>query len=50
MAVQELPYGTPGVLGLAPTWPQMAAALPQPQAPEFDWEVRGTQGRAAGLA
>ena len=57
--VQELAYGEPGVLGFAATWPQAAAALPQPAgAPEFDWEgdrplglpmedlVRG--GRAGG--
>ena len=37
--VQELAYGEPGVLGFAATWPQAAAALPQPAgAPEFDWE------------
>eukprot|EP00887_Chlorella_sp_A99_P006221 scaffold3.g6221.t1 len=33
----ELAYGSPGVLGLARTWPQAAAALPQPAA-AFDWE------------
>lgn len=35
--VQELAYDTPGVLGHAATWPQAAAALPQP-ADGFDWE------------
>lgn len=39
----NLPYGTPGTLGLMPTWPQAAAAVPHlpysPGAPsEFDWE------------
>lgn len=33
----ELAYDTPGVLGHAATWPQAAAALPQP-ADGFDWE------------
>lgn len=36
---QDLAYGSPGVLGLAATWPQAAAALPAPPgAPAFDWE------------
>ena len=34
---QDLQYGHAGVLGLAPTWPQAAAALPSPGAP-FDWQ------------
>ncbi|KAI3435670.1 hypothetical protein D9Q98_001728 [Chlorella vulgaris] len=33
----DLAYKTPGVLGYAATWPQAAAALPQPGA-QFDWE------------
>lgn len=38
-SAQDLPYGEPGVLGYAATWPQAAAALPQPAgAAEFDWE------------
>ena len=32
----DLPYGSPGVVGLARTWPQAAAALPAPDA--YDWE------------
>ena len=36
-ALQELAFGTPGVLGHARTWPQAAAGLPQP-GPAFDWE------------
>lgn len=35
--LQDLAYKTPGVLGYAATWPQAAAALPQPGA-QFDWE------------
>jgi hypothetical protein len=36
---QDLQYGEPGVLGHAATWPQAAAALPQPDGlAEFDWE------------
>ncbi len=39
LCAQELAYGEPGVLGYAATWPQAAAALPQPGgAAEFDWE------------
>ncbi|EFJ40420.1 1,4-alpha-glucan branching enzyme II, isoamylase, partial [Volvox carteri f. nagariensis] len=42
----NLPYGEPGVLGLMPTWPQAAAALPSGRyssssfshQPHFDWE------------
>ncbi|CAG9463693.1 unnamed protein product [Pedinophyceae sp. YPF-701] len=33
----ELAYGTEA-LGLAPTWPQAAAPVPNVGAPEFDWE------------
>ena len=37
--LQDLPYGSPGVLGLAATWPQAAGALPDPAgSPGFDWE------------
>lgn len=37
---KPLAYGSPGVLGLAPTWPQAAAGLPQPpgRAAPFDWQ------------
>ena len=33
----DIQYGQPGVLGLARTWPQAAAAVPD-VAPAFDWE------------
>lgn len=62
-SAQDLPYGEPGVLGYAATWPQAAAALPQPAgAAEFDWEgdrplglpmedlVRGGQGQRGGCS
>jgi isoamylase len=42
----ELPYGAPGVLGLARTWPQAAAPVPEP-APPFDWEGDRPLGRPA---
>ena len=35
--MQELAYGSEGVLGVARTWPQAAAALPSP-ASAFDWQ------------
>ena len=35
--MQDLPYSQGNVLGLAATWPQAAAALPQPGS-SFDWE------------
>ncbi|KAI8476733.1 MAG: isoamylase [Monoraphidium minutum] len=35
---KELDYTDPGVLGLAETWPQMAAWLPQPGGDGFDWQ------------
>lgn len=34
---QDLRYGHAGVLGVAPTWPLAAAALPSLGAP-FDWQ------------
>lgn len=38
-----LQYGSPGVLGWAPTWPQAAAALPRHD--DFDWEGDRPLGR-----
>ncbi|KAG2454971.1 hypothetical protein HYH02_000797 [Chlamydomonas schloesseri] len=34
----NLPYGEEGVLGVMPTWPQAAAALPARRGATFDWE------------
>ena len=34
----DLPYGSPGTLGLARTWPQAAGALPHPDVAAYDWE------------
>lgn len=38
--LQDLPYGSDGVLGLARTWPQGACSLPQAASTHssFDWE------------
>ncbi|KIZ04667.1 glycogen operon protein GlgX [Monoraphidium neglectum] len=35
---RELDYTDPNVLGLAQTWPQMAAYLPSPGGDGFDWQ------------
>jgi isoamylase len=34
----DLAYGTPGVAGVARTWPQAAGALPHPAIDAYDWE------------
>ena len=34
--MQDLDYTSEATLGVAPTWPQMAACLPS--AAQFDWE------------
>jgi len=34
----DLQYGAPGVLGLMKTWPQAAAAVPDPSVTPFDWQ------------
>ena len=34
----DLPYGSPGTLGVARTWPQAAGALPHPDVEGYDWE------------
>jgi isoamylase len=34
----SLEYGTDGILGYAPTWPQAAAAVPSLKRDSFDWE------------
>lgn len=34
----DLPYGSPGTLGVARTWPQAAGALPHPAVEAYDWE------------
>jgi hypothetical protein len=47
----ELPFGEPGVLGLATTWPQAACVLPSPPGYEFDWQGdRCADATHAGLS
>lgn len=41
----SLSYGSSGVLGYSPTWPQAAAAVPTPRRPAFDWEGDRPLGR-----
>lgn len=43
---KELDYTDPDVLGLAPTWPQMASWLPRPGGDGFDWRGDAPPGLA----